>query len=52
MDMWPSEYIKVSCFWPQSAKIFLFVKNVQKTEKNMKKILKFFFHKNISKYHI
>ena len=39
MDMLPSKYIRVSNFWPKSAKkIFLCVKGVQKTEKNEQKL--------------
>ena len=45
--MLPSKYIKVSYFWPSSAKkIFLCVTGVQKTEKNLKKN-DFFFIKPI-----
>ena len=48
MDMLPSKYIRVSNFWPKSAKkIFLFVKGVQKTKKNEKNFEIFFFIKLI-----
>ena len=56
MDLLPSEYIKVSYFWPKSAKksfcLWRVSKKRKKIEKNFEKNLKFFFHKNISKYNI
>ena len=56
MDMLPSEYIKVSYFWPKSAKksfcLLRVSKKLKKIEKNFEKILKFFFHKINSHYHI
>ena len=54
--MLPSEYIRVSYFWPKSAKksfcVWRVSKKLKKIEKNFEKILKFFFHKINSHYHI
>ena len=51
MDMLPSEYIKVSYFWPKSAKksfcLWRVSKKRKKIEKNFEKNLKFFFIKSI-----
>ena len=51
MDMLPSEYIKVSYFWPKSAKksfcLLRVSKKLKKIEKNFEKILNFFFIKLI-----
>ena len=55
MDILPFEYIKLSYFWPKSAKKSFFVWGVSKKLKKLKKIEKnfwFFFHKTNSYYHI
>ena len=56
MDLLPSKYVKVSYFWPKSAKksfcVWRVSKKLKKIEKNFEKILKFFFHKINSHYHI
>ena len=56
MDMLPSKYIRVSYFWPKSAKksfcVWRVSKKLKKIEKNFEKILNFFFHKNNSQYNI
>ena len=51
MDMLPSEYIKVSYFWPQSAKISFCLLRVSKKLKKIEKKIEFFFHKTNYKYH-
>ena len=51
MDMLPSKYIRVSYFWPKSAKNYFCVwrvsKKVKKIEKKFEKNLNFFFIKPI-----
>ena len=43
MDMLPSEYIKVSYFWPKSAKKYFCLLTVPKKLKKMEKKIQFFF---------